>query len=32
MWVRTVSGWIFFEMAYTAQGLPYPVKPVKSTK
>lgn len=22
MWVRTVSGWIFFNMTYTSQGIP----------
>lgn len=28
MWIRTISGWIFFEVGYTAQGLPYPIKPI----
>lgn len=23
MWVRTISGWRFFKVAYTSQGLPY---------
>ena len=26
MWIRTISGWRFFEVAYTQQGIPYPTK------
>ncbi len=26
MWVRTVSGWYFFKVAYTSQGIPYPIE------
>jgi hypothetical protein len=22
MWVRNVSGWVFFEVTYTIQGIP----------
>lgn len=22
MWIRTVSGWIFFDVKYTSQGIP----------
>lgn len=22
MWVRTVSGWVFFDVTYTIQGMP----------
>ena len=22
MWVRTVSGWVFFDVTYTIQGIP----------
>lgn len=22
MWIRTVSGWIFFNVTYTSQGIP----------
>ena len=22
MWIRTISGWIFFDMTYTSQGIP----------
>ena len=22
MWVRTISGWIFFDVTYTIQGIP----------
>lgn len=29
MWVRTVSGWIFFEVEYTQQGVAYPTNPIK---
>ena len=28
MWIRTVSGWYLFEVAYTQQGIPYPTKPI----
>ena len=24
MWIRTISGWIFFNVEYTSQGMPYP--------
>lgn len=29
MWVRTVSGWVFFDVTYTIQGMPIiiPSKP-----
>lgn len=26
MWVRTVSGWRFFKIEYTIQGIPYPTE------
>jgi len=29
MWIRTVSGWKFFKVEYTKQGIPYPTKEVK---
>ena len=22
MWVRTISGWVFFDVTYTIQGIP----------
>ena len=22
MWVRTISGWVFFDVTYTIQGMP----------
>ena len=22
MWVRTISGWVFFDVRYTIQGIP----------
>jgi hypothetical protein len=28
MWIRTNSGWRFFEVNYTEQGIPYPTKEV----
>jgi hypothetical protein len=28
MWVRTISGWRFFKVEYTAQGIPYPTKQI----
>lgn len=32
MWIRTISGWIFFEVAYTQQGIPYPTVPATEVK
>lgn len=32
MWVRTISGWIFFNIEYTQQGIPYPTTPVIDIK
>jgi len=29
MWIITVSGWQFFKVGYTAQGIPYPITPIK---
>ena len=29
MWIRTTLGWVFFEVKYTQQGIPYPTKPKK---
>lgn len=29
MWIRTVSGWVFFEVKHTKQGIPYPIEPTK---
>jgi hypothetical protein len=29
MWIRTISGWVFFEVEYTSQGIPYPTTPIK---
>lgn len=32
MWIRTVSGWEFFKVAYTQQGLPYIIQITNETK
>lgn len=29
MWIRTVSGWVFFEVEYTQQGISCPTNPIK---
>jgi hypothetical protein len=30
MWIRTISGWVFFDVEYTQQGIPYPTTPLKN--
>ena len=29
MWIITISGWIFFKVEFTQQGIPYPTKEIK---
>lgn len=29
MWIRTISGWVFFKVEYTQQGIPYPTTPTE---
>jgi hypothetical protein len=32
MWIRTISGWVFFDVEYTQQGIPYPTTPNNELK
>lgn len=29
MWIRTISGWKFFKVEYTKQGIPYITEEIK---